>query len=51
VVHIPAELIEQVERGNVLLFVGERLSRDPSGAATFARLSLPSARASPTLPA
>ena len=29
--HIPQELLEQFERGNVLLFIGERIVRDADG--------------------
>ncbi len=36
---IPTELLEQVERGNVLLFIGERLSRDSTGEAVLDRLT------------
>jgi hypothetical protein len=36
---IPTELLEQVERGNVLLFIGERLSRDSTGEAMLDRLT------------
>ncbi len=39
VVKIPTELLEQVERGNVLLFVGERLSRDSAGELVLDRLT------------
>ena len=28
---IPEELLEQIERGNVLLFIGERILRDAEG--------------------
>ncbi len=31
--HIPEELLEQIERGNALLFVGERMVRDALGGA------------------
>jgi hypothetical protein len=37
---IPEELLDQVERGNVLLFVGERIARDPSGQPTPDRITL-----------
>jgi hypothetical protein len=30
-VPIPEELLEQVERGNVLLFIGQRVVRDAQG--------------------
>lgn len=36
---IPTELIEQIERGNVLLFIGERLSHDLHGEAVLDRLT------------
>ena len=36
---IPEELLEQFERGNVLLFVGERIVRDAGGQALVDRLS------------
>src|SRR5215207_5515319 len=36
---LPTELLEQVERGNVLLFIGERLSRDSTGEAALDRLT------------
>src|SRR5262245_51480105 len=36
---IPEELLEQVERGNVLLFVGERLVRDARGEVALDRLA------------
>src|SRR3954463_5587792 len=36
---IPTELLEQVERGNVLLFIGERLSRDSTGEAVLDSLT------------
>ncbi len=35
---IPEELLEQVERGNVLLFIGERITRDVEGQAAIDRL-------------
>src|SRR5215212_697043 len=38
-VTIPTELLEQAERGNVLLFIGERLSRDSAGEAVLDRLT------------
>jgi SIR2-like domain len=38
-VNIPTELLEQVERGNVLLFIGERLSHDPAGEAVLDHLT------------
>jgi hypothetical protein len=31
VISIPTELLEQIERGNVLLFIGERIVRDCDG--------------------
>src|SRR5262245_48883722 len=36
---IPEELLEQVERGNVLLFIGERLVRDADGGVALDRLA------------
>jgi hypothetical protein len=36
---IPEELLEQVERGNVLLFIGERVARDAAGQAVIDRLT------------
>jgi len=39
-VSIPEELLEQVERGNVLLFVGERILRDAEGQAVLDQLAL-----------
>jgi hypothetical protein len=36
---IPEELLEQVERGNVLLFIGERLVRDAHGDVALDRLT------------
>ena len=39
-VSIPEELLEQVERGNVLLFVGERILRDAEGPAVLDQLAL-----------
>src|SRR5262245_54073157 len=36
---ITEELLEQVERSNVLLFIGERLVRDASGEVTLDRLA------------
>ncbi len=36
---IPQELLEQVEKGNVLLFVGERIARAPQGQAVIDRLT------------
>jgi HEAT repeat protein len=39
VISIPTELLEQIERGNVLLFIGERLVYDTSGRAMIDRLA------------
>ena len=36
---IPEELLEQFERGNALLFIGERIVRDADGQALVDRLS------------
>jgi hypothetical protein len=36
---IPEELLEQIERGNVLLFIGERIVRDAEGQAAIDRLT------------
>jgi hypothetical protein len=36
---IPEELLEQFERGNALLFIGERVVRDADGQALVDRLS------------
>ncbi len=36
---IPEELLEQFARGNVLLFIGERITRDAAGYAVIDRLS------------
>ena len=36
---IPPELLEQLERGNVLLFIGERIARDADGQALIDRLT------------
>lgn len=36
---IPIELLEQVERGNVLLFIGERILRDAAGHVAFDELA------------
>jgi hypothetical protein len=36
---IPTELLEQIERGNVLLFIGERLTRDSMGEVLLDRLT------------
>ena len=36
---IPEELLEQVERGNVLLFIGERVVRDAQGRAVLDQLT------------
>ncbi len=35
---IPEELLEQFERGNALLFIGERVTRDAEGQAVIDRL-------------
>jgi len=39
VIPIPEELLEQVERGNVLLFIGERIVRDAEGWAVIDRMA------------
>jgi hypothetical protein len=36
---IPIELLEEVERGNVLLFIGERIVRDAAGNVAFDELA------------
>jgi len=36
---IPEELLEQIERGNALLFIGERITRDAEGRAVIDRLT------------
>jgi len=36
---VPEELLEQFERGNVLLFIGERITRDAAGQAVVDRLT------------
>ena len=36
---IPEELLEQVEQGNVLLFIGERIVRDAAGEVAFEQLA------------
>ena len=38
-IDIPEELLEQIERGNVLLFMGERIVRDPTGRAIHDQLT------------
>jgi hypothetical protein len=38
-IHIPEELLEQAERGNVLLFVGERVVSDASGQVVLDQLT------------
>jgi hypothetical protein len=38
-IDIPPELIDQIERGNVLLFIGERIVRDPTGQVAFDQLT------------
>jgi hypothetical protein len=38
-VSIPEELLEQFERGNVLLFIGDRISRDAEGQTITDRLA------------
>jgi hypothetical protein len=38
-ISIPEELFEQVERGNVLLFVGERIVRDADGGMAISQLT------------
>lgn len=38
-ISIPEELIEQIERGNVLLFIGERILRDGEGQVVVDRLT------------
>src|SRR5512144_1964326 len=38
-INIPEELLEQAERGNVLLFVGERVVRDVSGQVALDQLT------------
>jgi hypothetical protein len=39
-ISIPEELLEQIERGNVLLFIGERIARDAEGQAVVDRLAV-----------
>jgi hypothetical protein len=36
---IPEELLEQIERGNMLLFIGERIARDAAGRAVLDQLT------------